>query len=213
MRIARVVGWLAPAVVVVTALGLLPRDGGLTASAADADVMLLATTMGTTPPMQVVPPGLFTVSYPGTVGYNFTSVAGSGCLSSVDVPPASPVSVPVSFVDAPSAGYGTCSDLTGSGTFTYFACATGLATGSLQFDEPGDNVATSINNYAIAFFAGVGMLAASPANLSGGGYVDDGITGSVAGPAVMTMHQPTSCVFGDNSFGLVMALTAEYGIT
>ena len=179
-------------------------------AAADVDVMLLSTTMTFTTTMDAIPPGTADLDFPGVIGYGFSGGVNSGCMTSLQVPPASPIPVPMSFVDLPSGTTGICTALSGSGSFEYLACATGLATGSAQFTEPADSTATHIDNYTIAFFSGVGVLSAAPPL---GGYVDDGITGAVSGPALMTMRSGTSCVFGDDSFGLVMALVAAYGTT
>ena len=93
------------------------------------------------------------------------------------------------------------------GTFTYAACMSGLATGSATLQEPnGETV--SISAYTIAFFSGVGMLAASPAH--GGGYTDDGGTGSIAGPALLIPLGLDECVLRDTTFSLTMALAGEH---
>jgi hypothetical protein len=186
----------------VVALTIL-NIGSLTASAtAEADAMALSTTLTTSAPMKAVPAGF---PFPGSVGYSLGG-ASSGCMTSVQLPPLQPVSVPVSFAEAPTLERGTCTALTGSGTFLYDACMSGLASGSATLQEPsGETV--SIDAFTVALFSGVGTLAASPAH--GGGYGDDGGMGSIAGPALLVPQgTDDECVFSDTTFDLTMVLAA-----
>jgi hypothetical protein len=156
--------------------------GTAAAGTPEVDVMLLTTTLSTSTPMNVVPPGILSLSFPATVNYTFAGGVRSGCLTALQVAPLPPVTVPVSFVEAPTAEYGACTGLTGSGTFSYEACGTGIASGSASFTEPAGELVT-IANYSIVFLSGVGLFAAAP--LTGGGYTDDAATGAVVGVALL----------------------------
>jgi hypothetical protein len=173
------------ALLAVAAVALAPT-GAAAAPIADVDAVLMGGTFGAfSPPLLGIGPssGVYTLS-----GNCALFVGGT--------------SVPTFFDAPPDEGgtNGTCTGVSGSGTFTSLSCGTGTAVGNLTINEPAGDGATL--TYTMVFVAGVGIVS--------GTYTDDGGSGPAAGVALILPTAATNCLGVITQYNFTAVVAAEY---
>jgi hypothetical protein len=176
----------ASAAVLAVAAATVAPGGAHAAPLADVDVVAMGGTFGAfSPPLLGVGPsnGAYVVN-----GNCALIVAGTQVPTFFDVPP-----------DEGGLN-GTCSSVSGSGSFTSLSCGTGITTGHMTINEPAGDGA--VLTYTMVFVAGVGVVE--------GTWTDDGGSGPAAGVALILPTAVTNCLGVITQYNFTALIAAEY---